>query len=163
MKTKELLARYIEGYDLLNNELAQIPLEAIHFKPAPDKWNINKIIVHIADCEANGFINAKKIIAESGTKSTVSEQQLWANTLHYDQMELNDALELIKALRKNLHALLKLIDKEVWNNYIINPEFGKITLQQWIMSYVDHIDIHLKQIRRNHQDWEKTGQKELDY
>jgi hypothetical protein len=88
---------------------------------------------------------------------------LWANTLHYDQMELNDALELIKALRKNLHALLKLIDKEVWNNYIINPEFGKITLQQWIMSYVDHIDIHLKQIRRNHQDWEKTGQKELDY
>lgn len=155
MKTDELLVRYLEGHDLLVNKLAQIPIQAIHFKPSNDKWSINEIIVHLADCEANGFIRAKKIIAEPGAKSTVCEQQVWADALHYNRMDLNDALELIKLLRKNLHALLTLTDKETWNNYIINPEFGKITLQQWISNYVDHVDLHIKQMHRNYLDWKK--------
>lgn len=153
-----MLARYIEGYDLLNNSLAQISTQAIHFKPAPDKWSINEIIVHLADCEANGFIRAKKIIAENGTKSTVYEQQVWAKKLQYDKMDLNDALDLIKVLRINLHSLLQLIDEATWQNYIINPEFGKITLQWWIKHYIDHFDIHINQIQRNYQDWEKINQ-----
>lgn len=161
MKTGELLVRYSEGYSLLKDKLAQIPAQAIHFKPSPDKWSINEIIVHLADCEANGYIRAKKIIAENGTKSTVYEQQVWAETLHYDQMDLNDALELIKALRNNLHTLLKLIDKETWHNYMMYPEFGKITLQKWMKYYIDHIDLHIKQIHRNYQEWRAINQKEL--
>lgn len=157
MKTEKLLLKYIEGYDILNNKLAKIPAKAIHYKPAPDKWSINEIIVHLADSEANGYIRAKKIIAESGTRSTVSEHQTWAAVLYYDQMNLKDALELIKVLRVNLHALLKLIDEEIWYNYIFHPDFGKITLKDWIQHYINHMEIHLEQINSNYQGWKKLN------
>lgn len=162
MKTEKLLLKFIEGYDILNNKLIKIPAQAIHFKPAPDKWSINEIIVHLADCEANGFIRAKKIIAESGAKSTVSEHQTWAAVLHYDQMNLKDALEMIKVLRINLHALLKLIDEEIWYNYIFHPDFGKITLKDWILHYINHIEIHLQQIQSNYQSWKKINTKGIN-
>ena len=161
MKNQEWFSRYIDGYDLIIYQLQQIPAQAIHFKPAPNQWSISEIIVHLADSEVNGFVRAKKIIAESGSTVTVYEQEAWANALHYDLMDYQDALELIKVLRKNLYSLLKLIDEKTWNNYIFHPEIGKITLMDWIQLYIDHIDIHIQQMHRNFYDWRKVNEKEL--
>ncbi len=161
MGIQELLSRYNAGYDLLINQINQIPPQAIHFKPTPDKWSINEIISHLADSEANGFVRAKKIIAESGAKITVYEQNSWAGTLFYKDMDYKDALELIRYLRKNLYQVLKKIDAETWHNYIFHPESGKITLLDWIQLYIDHIDVHVQQMHRNYYDWRKIHEKEI--
>ena len=161
MEIKELLDKYIAGYDLIAKQLSLMPSEVIHFKPAPDKWDISEIIVHLADSESHGFVRAKKIIAESGGGVTVYTQQIWANNLYYNRMDYKDALEMIRILRKNLYRLLKLIPEKTWQNYIFHPESGKITLSDWIQLYIDHIDIHIQQMHRNYYDWQKANKEEL--
>ncbi|WP_397367118.1 DinB family protein [Paenibacillus chitinolyticus] len=36
----------------------------IRFKPAPDKWSIHQILIHIADSELVATQRVKKVIAE---------------------------------------------------------------------------------------------------
>lgn len=161
MEIKELLAKYIAGYDLIENQLSLMPPEVMHFKPAPNKWSISEVIVHLADSESHGFVRAKKIIAESGGGVTVYNQQIWADNLFYDKMNHKDALDMIRILRKNLYQVLKLLPEKSWHNYIFHPESGKITLIDWIQLYIDHINIHIQQMHRNFYDWQKAKEKEF--
>ena len=160
MDTKELLAKYQIGHQLLLDQLSAIPREAVLFKPKDDSWSIAEVIVHLADSEAHGFVRAKKIIAECGGKVSVYNQQIWADNLYYDEMDYKDALAMIRILRKNLVAVLKRIKDEDWHNYIYHPEGGKITLLDWIQLYIDHIQIHIQQIHRIFYDWKKTREEE---
>jgi len=161
MEIKELLAKYISGYDLLCKQLDQMPESAIDFSPSENQWNVAEIIVHLADSEAHGFVRAKKIIAECGGKVCVYNKQIWADKLYYDQMEYKDALEMIRIIRKSLYKVLTLIPKDVWHNYIYHPETGKISLLDWIQLYNDHIDIHIQQMHRNFYDWKKANEEEI--
>ena len=161
METKDLLAKYISGHDLLSTQLSRIPDRAIFFKPSKDQWSIAKIIVHLADSEAHGFVRAKKIIAECGGTVCVYNQQIWAEKLFYDQMDYKDALEMIRIIRNSLYKVLLLIPEDTWHNYIYHPETGKITLLDWIQLYNGHIDIHIQQMHRNYYDWRKQSEKEI--
>ena len=161
MDIDALLAKYSSGYDLLKSQLKLVPERAIYYKPSPNQWSIAEIIVHLADSEAHGFVRAKKIIAESGGRVGIYNQQIWAEQLYYDKMEYRDALELIRIVRKNLHRVLSLIPDVTWYNYIYHPESGKITLLDWIHLYTDHIDIHIQQIHRNLYEWEKKTEKAI--
>ena len=158
MEIKELLEKFGAGYDNLTAQLAQIPGEAIHFKSSKDQWSIAEIIVHLADSEAHGFVRCKKIIAESGGKVCVYNQQI---SLFYDQMDYEDALEMIRIIRKSLHKVLTLIEEETWHNFIYHPETGKITLLDWIQLYIGHIDVHVQQMHRNLYEWRKVNEKEI--
>lgn len=160
MEIKELLHRYKSGYTRLVNELKQLPPEVLHFQPTPEAWSVSTIILHLADSEVHGYIRAKKIIAESGSHVVVYNRQIWADSLFYDQMNYKEALDIIKVLRKNLYSLLRLLPPERWNNYIFHPDTGKITLKDWIQLYIDHIDIHIQQIHRNHYDWMKVAEQQ---
>ena len=117
--------------------------------------------MHLADSEAQGFVRAKKIIAECGGKVCVYNKQVWFDNLFYDKMDYKDALKLIRLLRKNLFVVLELIEPETWNNYVFHPESGKITLSEMIQLYIDHIEIHIQQIKRNNYDWEKANESGL--
>ncbi len=161
MNTDELLTSYQLGYQRLADLLKEIPKEAMSYKPADKSWSIIEVIVHLGDAEAYGFVRAKKIIAECGGKVAEYHQQIWADNLFYYEMNYLDALEMIRILRKNLYEVLKRIKPEAWHQYIYHPETGKITLIDWIQLNVDHIDVHLHQIKRIHNEWKKTKEELL--
>ena len=160
MNTDELLNRYQHGYQKLCDLLKEIPDEAIYYRPDDKSWSIIEVIVHLGDAEAYGFVRSKKIIAECGGKVAEYHRQIWADNLFYYDMNYRDALEMIRILRKNLFDVLKRIKPEAWHQYIYHPESGKITLIDWIQLNVDHIDIHLNQIKCIYNKWKKS-QEEL--
>jgi len=160
METADLLAKYQSGYDSLRNELSLIPDDAFYFRPL-GQWSIAEIIVHLADSEAQGYVCAKKIIAECGGKVCVYNRQIWADKLYYDDMDYEDSLDHIKIIRKNLFKVLRLVPKETWANYIFHPDTGKLTLAEWLALTNDHVDVHLEQIRRTLSVWREVHEKIL--
>jgi len=162
MDTDKLIAKYESGHQLLLDQLKDIPKQAYYFKSHTKSWSIAEIIVHLADSEAHGFVRAKKIIAESGGKVCVYNPQIWADNLFYAEINYIDALDLIRLLRKNLVVVLKSINNEDWSKYIYHPETGKISLVDLIQLYIGHIDIHIKQIHRMFNLWNKSKKEEYD-
>jgi len=159
MDTKERnekIELYGRGFSLLKAALAEVPQEAMKFKPAPTEWSVHEIIIHIADSESNAALRARKLIVEPGGTLMGYDQDVWANTLHYHDHSLEDALEVTRLVRKTTYELLKRLPDEVFSHSVIHPEYeAPYTFEKWINIYSAHISGHIEQIKDNMKLWGK--------
>jgi hypothetical protein len=150
----EKIELYGRGYNLLKAALAEVPPEAIKFKPAQTEWSVYEIIIHIADSESNAALRARKLIVEPGSTLMGYDQDEWANTLQYHEHNLEDALEVTRLARKTTYELLKRQPDEVFTHSIVHPEYeAPYTFEQWINLYSAHIPGHIEQIKNNIVLW----------
>ena len=154
----EKLELYGHGYDLLKAALAEVPQEAMHFKPEPKEWSVYEVIIHIADSETNAALRARKLIVEPGGSLMGYNQPLWVDVLNYHEHNFEDALEVTRLARKTTYELLKRIPEIVFDtHWIKHPEMeGQYTFDKWIDIYSRHIPGHIEQIQNNMIAWRKA-------
>jgi hypothetical protein len=153
MTRLEKLESYSSAYDSLIQSLKNFPKEMWQFKPAPNKWSIHEVLIHIADSEVSSFARARKIICESGSTVMVYDENLWAKHLDYHNQNIEESLELFRMLRMMTYKVIKDLPKEIWKNFIIHPDNGKMTLDDWLTIYEEHIPVHIKQMQKNFNEW----------
>jgi hypothetical protein len=150
----EKIELYGRGFSLLKIALAEVPQEAMKFKPAQTEWSVYEIIIHIADSETNAALRARKLIVEPGGTLMGYDQDVWANTLHYHDQNLDDALETTRLVRKTTYELLKRQPDGVFKNAVKHPEYNEpYTFDKWINIYSAHIPGHIEQIQNNMKLW----------
>ena len=153
----EKIELYGRGFSLLKAALAEVPQEAIKFKPAPTEWSVYEIIIHIADSESNAALRARKLIVEPGGTLMGYDQDKWTDTLKYHEHDLEDALEVTRLARKTTYELLKRQPNEVFTHSITHPEYeAPYTFEQWVNNYSAHIPGHIEQIKNNVMLWKKS-------
>lgn len=157
MDTKERnekIELYGRGYELLKAALAEVPAEAMQFKPDPKEWSVHEIIIHIADSESNAALRARKLIVEPGGLIMGYDQDLWADVLKYHEHSVEDAMETTRLVRKTTYELLKRQPEGVFKNFIKHPEYKEpYTFEQWLNIYSTHIPGHIDQIKNNVKLW----------
>ena len=160
MDTKERSEKielYGRGYELLKVALAEVPAEAMKFKPEPKEWSVHEIIIHIADSETNAALRARKLIVEPGGTLMGYDQDKWANELNYHEQNIEDALDATRVARKTTYELLKRQPEEVFGHSIVHPEYtDPYTFDQWVNIYSAHIPGHIEQIQNNIKIWRKS-------
>ena len=62
------IQRFGSGFIRLTDELREVPKEAFQYRTKKDVWNINEIVIHLADLEAAAFVNFRRAIAEPTQK-----------------------------------------------------------------------------------------------
>ena len=153
----EKIELYGRGFDLLKAALAEVPAEAMKFKPEPKEWSVHEIIIHIADSETNSALRARKLIVEPGGTLMGYDQAQWADVLNYHDHNLEDALEVTRLARKTTYELLKRQPEEVFTHAIIHPEMNEpYTFDKWVDIYSRHIPGHIEQIKNNIKLWHKS-------
>lgn len=153
-----LIESYGNAYPLLAEALEELPKEMWLWKPAPEKWSIHEVIIHITDSEANSFVRCRRFIAEPGSGVYGYDENKWAKLLNYHSQNTDDALALFKLLRKASYDLIKTVDEKTWVTATVNhSESGTMTFDQWLKTYEEHIPIHIRQMKRNYEAW-KTRQ-----
>ncbi len=139
---------------LLAGALRQLPKRMWLYKPAPDRWSIHEIIVHLADSEASSYLRCRYLIADPGIAIPEFDPEKWASTLGYFHQSTREALEIIRRLRRVTYNLLAKLPESVWRH--IPPEDserGAMSLEQWIERQEQHIPHHIDQIKQNYQSW----------
>jgi hypothetical protein len=144
---------YGRAHDLLIDALATVPREMWLYKPAPEKWSVHEVIIHIADSEANSYVRCRRFIAEPGLMVMAYDENKWASALNYHGQSTDDALELFRLLRRSCHELIRALPEHVWSNTIEHPENGTMTFDDWLDTYERHIPVHIAQIQRNLASW----------
>jgi len=148
---------YGSGFNLLTTALANVPREAMKFKPEPKEWSVHEIIIHLADSESNSALRARKLIVEPGGMLMGYDQDQWAIQLNYHEQNAEDALEVLRLARKTTYELLKRQPDEVFSNSIIHPEMSEpYTFDKWLDIYSRHIPGHIEQIKNNVELWKKA-------
>jgi hypothetical protein len=155
MDRQKSLQDYLEGYDTLTKLIKTATEEMLYYKPAANKWSAVEIIVHLADAECNGFVRFRKAIAESGCNVDLWDHEAWTLKLNYQNQNVVTSLALFKMIRFSNFEMLSRVDNKKWNNFIMHPEKGKITLSNLLKLYTDHLNTHINQIKKNFQLYNK--------
>ena len=155
----EQIAKYGRAYDDFVAALNEIPQEAWQFKPAPKEWSIHQVIVHLADSETNSYLRARRMIAEPGQLLMGYDQDVWADNLDYHSQSWEDALEVLRLVRKLTYELIKDLPDEVWGNSAVHPEYDEAyTFEKWLRIYANHPYEHRQQIQDNYAAWQAANQ-----
>jgi hypothetical protein len=105
---------YGAAHTTLISALERFPQEMWQFRPAPDRWTIHEIIVHITDSEANSYVRCRRLLAEPGSAVLGYDEWQWAKGLDYHAQSPAEALELFKWLRRQSYTLIKDQPESVW-------------------------------------------------
>ena len=150
----QLIESYGNAYNVLVDSLKEFPREMWQWKPAPEKWSIHEVIVHIADSEANSFVRCRRFMAEPGSGVYGYDENKWAKNLDYHNQSIEDSLQLFKLLRKMTYDLIKTVDDKTWQTAtVVHSESGIMKFETWLKIYEEHIPVHIRQMHRNLQAW----------
>jgi uncharacterized damage-inducible protein DinB len=145
----QLLEDYLGGIDAVRQALSQCPVDIWRQRPDNGSWSVADIIFHLTDSEAVGYMRLRKAIAENGSTISTYDQDIWANELPYENMDLNEAFDLFARLRTMSYHLLKSTPEMIWTTHtVVHPEHGSITLDDLLKIYTRHLFVHAGQLER---------------
>ena len=115
-----------------------------------DRWSVKEIIQHLADAEIIGAARLRLILAEDeACRLPAYDQDRWASVFAYADIAPHDvhaALALFETLRNTGARLLDRATQQDWLKAATHPEWGPLSLRQWLELYADHGERHLAQI-----------------
>ena len=81
------------------------------------------------------------------------DQDRWADTLDPAAHPLEEALDLFRLLRELLARQLRGLPEATWQQSILHPQRGEITLERCLEIYDGHLKVHLAQVQRTLDTW----------
>ncbi|RUS45861.1 DinB family protein [Cohnella sp. AR92] len=145
---KEVIKEYALGYTMLRDVIEGLTEEELHYKPAPDKWSIHQILIHVTDSEISSTSRLKKVLAEDEPTLNSFDQEAWAKNLGYDLLDREQYLLLFKLLRSSMQTILDNLTSEQSERVGVYADQGRFTFKQLLEYRVDHVRGHLAQIER---------------
>ena len=136
--TPSRLGELIDGRTL--DELARTP--------DPSRWSVAQILAHLADAEIVGAWRFRSILASDGVPVQAYDQDVWADTFRYADVDPHASLHLFEVNRAATLSLLARVDPALRANHGMHAERGKETIEHLARMYAGHDLNHLAQVER---------------
>lgn len=143
-----LREEYHRGYTMLREAIQGLSEEELRFKPAPDKWSIHQILIHVTDSEILSTHRLKKVLAEDEPLLISFDQNAWVKQLDYDSLDREQHLLLFHMLRASMRPILDQMTDEQAERVGVYPDAERFTFLQLLEFRVQHVRDHLAQIQR---------------
>lgn len=156
---ENLIRRYEQGPARLKAALANVPPEAMKWRPAEGKWSAHEVVCHLADSESNAALRIRYLAAEEDPLIVGYDQARWARVFDYHSAPLEPALAVVDSVRANTAALLKRLPEKTWSASGRHTESGRYTAEDWLAIYAEHMEKHSGQIERNVAAWQATKER----
>jgi hypothetical protein len=132
------LDRLIEG----------VPPARLSTRPAPQKWSVSEIVVHLADAEIVIGFRMRLILGSPGTSIAAYDQDDWAASGHYGTRDPRKSVEQFRVLREGNLALLESLEPAQWKHYGMHSERGQESIEHMVRMTAGHDINHLQQIEK---------------
>jgi hypothetical protein len=117
----------------------------------PGKWSVRQVVQHLADSELVGAFRFRMVLAHDAPKLSGYDQDLWAERLGYQGIDLATSLQDFSTLRELNLRLLRRAKPEDMKRVMRHAERGDEPLDHMIKLYAGHDVVHLRQIARIRQ------------
>jgi hypothetical protein len=142
----DFLALLAEAPQKLAKLIDGVTAEQLARRPAPQKWSIQEIVAHLADDELVGGYRLRMILSSPGTPIQAFDQDVWALSGRYEQIDVRTSLEMFRVLRQANLALLRSLDSPEWEMFGVHAERGVETVRDIAMYFAGHDINHFRQI-----------------
>src|SRR5271170_4970462 len=148
MEGKQPLAVQPATAKKLERLIKGVPTSKLRKRPAPDKWSVSEILVHLADAEIVGGFRMRLILGAPGSPVAAFDQDSWVTGLHYEKRDPRKSVEQFRVVREANLALLNSLTPEQWKHYGMHAERGQETIEHIVRLYAGHDVNHLQQIEK---------------
>ena len=152
-----LIDRFEKGIQLIENAVRGAEEAFCDRPPAPGKWSIRQILVHVADADVVSAMRFRLIAAQPGSRLTPFDQEIWAERLNYNRQPLSDALNAFVAVRKYTAQMLRNLPESAWSNTAVHEERGEVSLPAYVEHMCVHAENHAEQIRKVRNKFESAA------
>ncbi len=150
------LTRFEAGPALLRAAWEALPEAARKWRPAEGKWTAHEVVVHCADSETYGHTRIRLVLAEPEPLIVGYDENVWARTFDYHAHDVELAFRTIEAVRANTAACLRRLPETAFNKAGRHTQSGAYTDGDWFRIYAEHLEVHARQIQRNHEAWKAS-------
>ena len=143
MTLDDLLKQYENGADALRIAVRKARPEQWTLRPIPGKWSILEVVCHIADFETICSDRIKRVLVENNPTLFGADPDVFASGLHYEHRNIDEELDLIALVRKQLARILRQTDVEDFQRTGVHSESGPMTMETLLERITRHIPHHL--------------------
>jgi uncharacterized damage-inducible protein DinB len=114
----------------------------------PGKWSIIQVVQHLADSELVYGFRLRMVVAHDTPEIQATDQDRWANELKYNDADLGEALDQLRALRDANLRLCRSLTQAQLQRVGIHSERGTESVMRIIQLLGGHDLLHRNQINR---------------
>jgi hypothetical protein len=137
-ETASKLAKLVEG-----KSAAQLSK-----RPAPDKWSVSEILVHLAEAEIGSYWRYRQMIEHNGSSLISFDQDLWYELGDYPARDPHQALQLFRILRDGNLRMFDKLTPEQWQRGGVHVERGPMTVADLARQIAGHDINHVAQVEK---------------
>jgi len=144
----QVIEEYSQDYELLRKAVEGLSEEELRFQPAPGKWSIHQILIHVTDAEILATHRLRKVLAEEEPLLLSFDQEAWTDNLGYERLDREQHMLLFQMLRASMLPLLENLTSEQLERVGQYPDGVRYTFKELLELRVKHVRDHLAQIER---------------
>lgn len=144
----DLIDRYAAGPADLCTAIGDLPESLVRIPTEPGRWSVLQVVCHISDFELVYADRIKRILAEDRPTMFGGDPDQFAAKLAYDQRDLQEELDVISSVRRQVTRLLRTLDSAAFERVGIHTDDGPLTLAVLVKRIAGHIPHHAEFIRQ---------------
>jgi hypothetical protein len=118
--------------------------------PTPTDWNIREILAHFVDDEMYVMrTRMERMIKEERPDLAPHNEKKWYADRNKSRDRLSELLQDFQTQRAASLAMINMLRDKDWQREGFQPEYGHFTAEQWLVRWVEHDQVHLRQIESN--------------
>jgi hypothetical protein len=142
------IEQFLHTYEELQSAVAGLTDEELRWKPAPDKWSVTEVLVHVSDHLIVVSFRIREILSGSAARLPAFSQDDWVAGQRANEAEAADVLEAFRSLLVYNGQLLRRLPEADWDKTAVNFKGETVSLLSVIRGFVAHARNHLGQIDR---------------
>jgi len=143
MTRSEAIDAYLAGPQKLRDAVRGMTPEQLDARPVPGKMSTREVICHCADFEPVYADRMKRVIAETDPPLRGGDPDVWAKALAYGVRDVNEELDLVEAVRKQMARILRALPDAAWTRTGVHSEYGALSLEELLRRITNHVPHHV--------------------
>ncbi|QMV43565.1 DinB family protein [Cohnella cholangitidis] len=139
---------YLHTYEQLQEAVEGLSDEQLKWKAAETQWSVTEVLTHLADHNIVVSFRIREVLAGSEVRLPAFSQDPWVAGQKANQGNAADVLEFFRNLLIYNSLLFRRFTPEDWNKTGVNFKGETVTIAAIVQAFIDHVQVHLKQIER---------------
>ena len=147
MQHDAMIDEYAAGGARLREAVAGLTSEELNAFPVPGTWSMQQICVHLLHSDLFAVGRMCQIVAEDVPLLMDWNENTFVARLRYDTLPIEDVLTCFDTMRRTMAATLRQLKDEDFARYGVHSKKGKMTLEEILLSYTNHLSHHLEYLK----------------
>ena len=148
LERQNLIQKIAQLPDQVAELVAPLSPAQLVARPLMPEWSVAQNVHHLVDSHMNSYVRCKLIATEQKPPLKPYDQDAWAALPDASDADISMSLSMLKGLHGRWVHFWRTLSDEAWARTGLHAQYGEMSLERILNSYVEHGEGHIQQMKR---------------